>query len=1338
MRIVITILLFLLVSTPLISQYNNITFDNFTVETGLTHNYVDCIYQDSKGWIWLGTGMSIERFDGIKFKQYGLRVNDSTIKKGLLVRHFFEHSSGKLFVCTEDYGLGCLNRDKDIFEPLEINEKKILTGISTKHIDEDSEGNLWVASKRGVYKINFEEQSIETITYNPENRNSLSSNYVRKVLVDERGCIWIGTIQGLNVYNPRTGIIDRYGNTNSLLSDDILDIFIENSSKIWVGTANNGIVIINKDKRLISRFELDEGNERCLKVNTIVPDKTGNYWIGTRGGLYIYNSANQQISHYENNVLDEFSLVHNSILGILEDKKGDIWIGTRGGLSYIAKEKQAFTLYSARPNNNKYLNNNEIFAVWVDKKENIWLGTERGGINIYNKATGTFSYLTTESTPALAKNCIKSIVPYNDRYILIGTFNGGLNIYDLQTNTIEYYLHNDNPESISGNVVWDICIDNKNNIWLGTDKGLVQFNFHDKTFTNSIESKSLEGFAFIECDSENDLWMGTHDLVIYRPGHGIINEFEIKTRNFFEDSKGQSWIATEDRGIILIDKHKGEISTYGEPEGLVSRMAYCILEDNNANLWISTANGLSCFNPETEEFTNYGTQDGLHGNQFLYNSAWKKPNGELLFGGMHGLNIFNPENIVQNNYTPPVYITGLKIFNEPVTVGKSNNSILKKSITETDYLEIPYKFNVLTFEFAALNYTNSNENKYKYKMEGFDNNWIEIDEQHSATYTNLNPGNYTFLVKGSNDNNIWNEESTTLKIKILPPYYKTIWFRAILLFLTGFIVFVIVHYIIKRRDLKRALVFEKEKAVKIHELDRFKLQFFTNISHEIKTPLTLIISPLERILRVDMSKEEIKENLTVMQRNAHHLMKLINQLLDYRKLEAGKLNIELKKGDIVQFCNETFLAFKEGFKEAHLSYKFKSVQDEIFTHFDPDKLKKIIDNLLSNAIKYNKPHGNISMLLSLVIDENSDDKADEQYIKIVIKDTGTGIPEKSIGSIFNRFYSAHSNSEGNSTGIGLAFTKELVKLHKGKIFVESEVDKGTSFTVMLPYITEHNPIEVKSEEIIETQIPENYEELENDVGNKKIMLIAEDNKDVRQFLRSHFNKDYLVYEAENGKQALEIATKAIPNVIISDIMMPQMDGKELCEKIKKDERTSHIPFIHLSALSSKEHVMESLVKGADDYITKPFDISLLETKIDNLLSMQNSLRDKYSKEMILEPSNVTITSPDEKFLQKAVKIVEKNIDDPNLDIDKFVNQIGISRMQLYRKMSALTNMTVKEFINDIRLKRAYQMLKENKLNISEVAYAVGFNDTSYFGKCIRKKYGMSASEIAKSSKFKSS
>jgi signal transduction histidine kinase/DNA-binding response OmpR family regulator len=685
----------------------------------------------------------------------------------------------------------------------------------------------------------------------------------------------------------------------------------------------------------------------------------------------------------------------------------------------------------------------------------------------------------------------------------------------------------------------------------------------------------------------------------------------------------------------------------------------------------------------------------------------------------------------------------LKVFNKSIPIGDSKKEVLKKSISETEHLILNYHQNVFTLDFAALNFINSDKNKYTYILEGFNREWNEPGTIRSATYTNLNPGDYVLRVKRvvpgiENDKN-----ELQLKITILPPYWKTKWFLSIMVALIILLIYMLVRFVLNREKIKHQLVLEKVNARKLHELDMLKLKFFTNISHEIRTPLTLILGPLDKLINSDLSKDEMRENLQLMQRNTSNLDKLISQLLDFRKLQTGNLKLNLTEADIVEFVRNIVLSFNDFAVEKEISLKFNTLKKRLNAAFDPDKIEKILNNLISNAFKFTGQGGTIAVNISLVFDtgdnEFNETEKEKQFIEISVKDTGRGIETKNLNKIFQRFFQTESEDGNSGVGIGLALAKELVEIHKGDIFVSSKPGKGTKFTFRIPYYSElqegqtdgvgENESEIKLPVVLSQNDEETAENL-----NSKIMLIVEDNADVRKFIASHFNATYKIAEAKNGDEGWEIALEVIPDIIISDILMPVSDGYDLCRRIKSDERTSHIPVILLTALHSREHEIKGLTTGADDFITKPFDLSVLQAKVENLLSIRESLRHKFSETVILEPKNVVISSPDERFLQKAIEVIENNISDSELDIESFSAKVGVSRMQLYRKLHALTDMTVMEFIRHIRLKRAAQLLVQQKLNVSEVAYEVGFKDLSHFRKCFKREYGVSASEFVANSK----
>jgi len=1321
-----------------IELVNNLNFDFYSQENGLSNNQIHCTLQDKKGWMWFGTSQGVCRFDGYKFTVFKNDSEDSTTLKGNLVRTIFEDSKGQLWIGTENGGLNKFNRDKENFQHLFYSgSRAILKDATVTSVHEDLNGNLWIGTRTSLFRMENENSLIEI---NPSNRPNFSE-YFRVIHSDKVGQIWLGTNNGLFLYNPKNNQVQKINLPQNLSpNQEIWSIYMDDDGLVWVGTYANGLYTINSQTLQINPLIVDPANDRSLTVRAVAKDRNGKFWIGTRGGLYIYEKRSGVTAFYFHDEREPKSLVNNSIQCIFHDLKGDVWIGTRNGINFLIEERQNIQGYKTMPGDDRYLNSNEIYAFRVDEKGDIWVGTESGGINILNRRTGRFSYIIPQkgNTNSLSRNCIKALLDDNEGNLWIGTFLGGLNVMNLRTKNFEHYMNNPaDSTSLSDNRVWALLKDTKSNIWIGTGSGLDRFDSATGSFSHYRDLVGNQQVNWLAEDKDHTLWIGADEIVLFDPTNNKVSRIQETSRYMLQDSKNRIWIATLNRGIALYSKDKGIIRYYSEKNGLANNQTLAILEDNEHFLWISTTNGLSKFDPETERFHNYSLKNGFQNNQFAYGAAFKTSEGELIFGGISGFNIFNPTKIKSGDYFPPIVLTDLKIFNKSVKIGNHKRDILTKSISETDKIKLKYDQNSITIDFASFDYANSIGIQYSYFLEGFDKDWNEPSVNRSATYTNLDPGEYTFHVKTVSIDRKESNQGPVLHVILYPPYWETWWFRGILLLTISVLIYLLIAFLLNKEKLKNDLSIERLNARKLHELDMMKLRFYTNISHEIRTPLTLILGPLEKMRTNSIPQSEVKGHIDVMHRNASQLHQLINQLLDFRKLETGNLKLVLTCGDMVSFLAGIVGSFDKYAEEKEIELKFNSLKKEIITTFDADKLGKIMNNLLSNAFKFTGKGGKISVNLALVFDSDDNDpvgdSSDTRLIEITVKDSGIGIAESNLEKIFNRFFQVDDGARQTGTGIGLALTRELVKLHKGHISVQSKPGKGSKFTVQLPYEeTSVHMLEsqVKPASLTSSDILPVVEEFSSEalISGRKIMLLVDDNPDVRYFIKSHFDSNYQVLEAENGLEGWNIAVKTVPDIIISDVMMPDMDGFEFCKKVRKDERTSHIPIILVTALGSREHEIQGLSHGADDYITKPFDLVILQTKVENILTVRQSLRQKYTSEMLLQPKNVILSSPDERFLQKAIEVVENNISDPDLDIERFASEIGVSRMQLYRKLDALTEMTVKEFVRNIRLKRAAQLLVQKKMNISEVAYAVGFKDLSHFRKCFKQEFNMSASD----------
>ncbi|GHT38052.1 hybrid sensor histidine kinase/response regulator [Bacteroidia bacterium] len=1284
-------------------------FDKITQEDGLSSNHVLCIFQEEAGWMWIGTSLGLNRYDGYQFTLYKSDVDELGTLRGELVRCIFEDPAHRIWVGTERGGLNLFDRDTETFSHFHFQDTSIDSIFSVNSIACNSAGQLVVGTNKGLAFLNAHNR-LERIPV--EALEAAGNPEVSKIFFDKHNYLWIGTYAGLFVYDETAKTGKRIALPSSAHPyDEIHSFFFDSDNVLWLGTYNSGVYTVNIRSHLIKREETFPRFARAETVRAIREDRQGIMWFGTRGGLVSYDKSTQIYHSLLRDEDENLSRSLHSVLSLCVDLQGNLWVGTRGGINYRDVDKQAFIHIKASKNDDRFLNNGEIYCFYINGSD-LLIGTESGGVNIYNLSTHRFKYLTTKT--GLSSDCVKSFVrDGND--LLVATYQGGISVVDARTYHVKAILRHKKgtPHSLSDDVVWSLYKDRQGNIWVATNKGVDLYDGRTKAFTHYPAFFQNQLCFWLKEDADGDLWMGGDELVIYNPKTKALKKYSERTRDFIPTTQNRYWLATRGHGLALFDKEHGAVSYLTESDGLCNNNIQSLNRDANGNIWISTFNRLSLFDENNQKFTNFDADDGLQSKQFNYGASIVYGNN-LIYGGMNGINIFNPTEIRKNTFSAPVVFTGLRIFNIPVKIGEKP---LTQSINRMDKIELTHQQDVFSIEFAALSYAKSNRNEYAYMLEGFDKNWVYSGTVNSATYTNLNSGKYVFRVKIADVDSVGKPQEARLEIIIHPPFWSTVWFR--LLVIAALILFAvyIVRFYWNRAKLNNELVFEKTKARKLHEIESMKLRFFTNISHEIRTPLTLILGPLNQVLEQGTIAPDTQSKLQLVKRNADQLLKLINQLLDFRKLEAGKQVVYYEKANLVLFIGTIVESFQSMAIEKGIKLTFHSNTAQLAALYDNDKLQKIVNNLLSNALKFTNPAGEVSVLF----------EEKQSFYTITVRDTGVGISQKSLTKIFERFSQGREEDTAGGSGIGLSITREFVKLMDGEIEVESEDSKGTSFTITLPLLQDvdvaldNAPTPVSDPLLLAAQ-------------NQKIILLAEDNPDVREYTAANFRSDFKVLEAANGKEAQELALQYIPDIIVSDLLMPVMNGNTLCKKIKMDERTSHIPFILLTAVTSKDSEKESLKAGADDYITKPFDVNILKIKVDNLLSLRDTLREKYKQDFLLQPTSVTLISPDEKFLKKAVKVIEQNIDNPDYDIQTFSSDVGVSRMQLYRKLDALTNMTVKEFIRDIRIKRAAQLLEQNKANVSEIIYQVGFCDLAYFRKCFREQYGTSPSEYA--AKFK--
>ena len=1371
MRLLLRYILMCLAFCPLVTSGQNaaVKFKHLTINEGLSQNTVYGTLQDSQGFVWIGTEDGLNRYNGYDFNIYKHTKSPASLTNSQITC-LFEDKNKQLWVGTTD-GLNIYNREKDSFKRLYTQSKK--TSENNDYITtilQDKAGDFWVATYDGLKLYNPASYSFTAFLI-PNPVNNKLTNKIQTMTLSHNQ-LWIGTGNDLKLFDIATR---RFISLPSLLTENnllrksgIRCIRQGKRDNYWIGTETAGLFNFDRHKNTCINYRQQAGNPNSL-LSDIVRDvlvvDTSEIWIGTREGLSILKSG--RINNYTYDKYNPEALTHNSVRHFMKDKAGNIWVGTyAGGVDIFYAESKNFLNISEQIGLRPGLSQRVVSAVIKNPDGSLWIGTEGGGLNYANISKGVYRHYNITDEQALSgSNIIKSLSKDPAGNLWVGTYNGlyyfdvnrkqfnqiklsktdnspasnqiyaldattgtvcigtnGAGLQFLTKNGLEVtYLHSQtDPHSISSNNISTILSDN-GNYWIGTQRGLNYFDSNSKKFTRL---KFNEGNAYS---------LSSNAVI-----------------SLFIDLRGRLWVGTEGGGLNYYDRTNNRFYAIGESEGMGNGVVHAINEDLQGNLWVSTNKGLSKiafknfnlpFNTLNLKITNYTIADGLPSNQFSNNATNLHPGSQMIFGSISGITVFDPARIITNTYKPPVVITDFLIRNKPVLVSDAD-SPLQSQINETKEITLTHDQGFISFRFAALNFINPDNNHYAYKLEGFkgDNDWHYVDNQRMATYTNLDAGTYIFRVKAANNDGVWNNQVKSIKLIVLPPWWKTWWAYLIYVAIIGMLLYLFYSYSIKTARLTNELEFEHLSHQKDQELAQRKLAFFTNISHEIKTPLTLILAPLEKLIRLNESNNKVQNQLMLMQRNGERLIRLINQLLDFRKFEEGNMKLQAAEGNVVRFINEIVISFEGYAQSKNITLVFKSQSPDIQVYYDRDKLEKIFYNLLSNALKFTPDGGKVSVNV----------KTENGSLLVDVEDNGVGIPPENIEKIFNRFN--HFSEPGRSisgTGIGLSFSQGLAELHSGSISVESTVGNNTErghtcFTVKLPLGKSHlKPDEIvadfkDSERIEQYLLPSIHKKQPIDAIlrpvaediDKPVMLIVEDNAEVLNFVAANFMADYNVHIAHDGVEGLKLATELIPDIVISDVMMPNMNGITLCSKIKTDTRTSHIPVILLTARTPLIFKLEGLETGADDYITKPFSIDILETRVRNLVDSRKKLRDRYRKEISLQPQNVAITSPDEKFLAKVMAFIERNMAETTLSVEELGKEVGMSRVTLYRKIKALTNQTAIEFIRGVRIKRAAQLLEQNKFNVSEVAYMVGFIDVDYFRKCFKEQYGHTPKEYA--------
>lgn len=1317
-------------------------FKKINQSIGLSNGRITSIVKEENGYVWIGTNNGLNRFDGQEIKVYNKQ--NSAISSNDISDIIID-SKKRIWIATLGGGLSYYNPKFDSFTNFKNNPKtsKSLPFNNVDALLEDSKGFIWLGTENGLVCFNPDNnQFVSFVNLFNDNQNQ-KSNVITSIYEDKNHNLWIGTFgNGLFVFNPKSKKTKQIKFNKNQFSDFINIISPLSPDKILVGTRGSGLLLFDVNSfQFTDYFKKELGiNKEINIVRSVKIDLKNNLWIGTDGnGLFKVEDFDKKpiITNYLHNSPLETSISGNAIYEIMEDEEGNIWIGTAwNGVNVIDKKNNTELLYG----DIKGINPSPVLSIF--KKNNfLYFGLDGEGMTQYNTQTNQVKYYSSkDSSSSFKANYVQKITETKDGTFWIGTFKNGLIKYNKKNEQFVQYKHQfDDKKSISFDDVRDIIEDKNNNLWVATwGGGLNYFNPKTEQFIayreNSNNHKAInnDNLTGLVKDGDN-IWIAT-----FGGGINVLDtkkvDFEyyihkdsdtntISNNNIFsiyKDSKNYLWIGTSGSGINRMNLKTRQIERFDKYENLKYQTITGIIEDNHQTIWFSTKQGIINYNYQTNSFKTLPKLSS----EFHINSIYKDEDGFIYFGGINGVVKINPKTIEVDRKSPVVKLTNFKLFNKEVPIDK--NSVLTKDIAFTDEITLKHNQDVITFEFSALEFPFSTSCEYAIMMENFDKDWRYIGKDRTATYTNLAPGSYIFKVKSREKGNDWETNYTSVKLNVLKPFWLSWWAIILYFILIIFTFYGFRKYIIAWEQMKTNLQLEKinhEKDIEIYEL---KQQFFTNISHDIRTPITLILGAVNRL--VPNNETTQLTPIETIKKNCNHLLQLLNELLDFRKLEQSKLKVTYS--DFVSFTKEIYLSFNEMAYQKNINFSFETNLTKAKLLFNKNELEKVLYNLLSNAFKFTQEGGTIKIIISETA----------THIQLEIIDEGIGISQKNLLKIFNRFYKMYDKSIENNKGwgLGLAISKEIIEMHQGEISVESNLGKGSNFKIILKKGRDHFSQDNLDTTPSMTENIENYfinhsnkSSINDETLKDKTILIVEDNEEIRKYVVEVVSQIFLVEEASNGLEALDKLNNHSIDLIISDVMMPQMDGLALTKTIKANINTSHIPVILLTAKSSFIYKMEGFETGADDYISKPFNESLLMSRIKSVLKNRELLYQKFKDQELIPISQLQLNKSDEDFMKKIVNIIEENMNSPELDAKFVATQLAMSHSVMYKKIKAITNMSFVEFIRDYKLKTAKMLIVEKKFSVSDASYHVGYSDRKYFSKLFKTHFGCAPSEFIK-------
>jgi len=1347
----------------------------------LPHNDINCFHRDDNGFLWIGTLSGLARFDGSNFKNFhhnpksinSLDDNDvRSIKEGPAKKLWIETRAGtNIYDATTNFFSRDLESELLKYDIREPNVQLCLKSRS---------GVFIFLSATTLYFYDPNKRKTTQFEHRSNISKTVSQSKVVDVAEDHGGNFWLIRMDGtLELFHKNTGLISEgisFSEKFSNLKNDSYRIFVDKQGLLWVYNVSvaAGIYCYNPVNRNLLKFNSTSGSNRLTSdmISGIIQDENDNVWIATdHGGVNILSKPDMQIVHLRNKQTDDRSLSQNSISSIYCDFFGVVWIGTfRKGVNLYHPDVFKFGLIQLQATGGAPAYN-DVNALEEDHKGNIWIGTNGNGLHYYNRKTNQSKFYKHESSQSgsLSHDAVVSIYIDRSKKVWAGTYLGGLNYFD--NGEFKHYVHDPyNKQSLSDNRVATMFEDSKRRFWIGTGGGGINLmDRSSETFKRySIDNGKITSdyvFKILE-DRKHNIWVGTSygiHLFVEKEDkfspitkdvndeNSLVND---NINSFIEDNRGYLWICTR-AGLSIYNPQTKVFQNFTIMDGLPDNNLTDIRQDHNGEFWISTSNGISRIVAHygknlVLQFDNFDKYDGLQGKEFNRSASAKLRTGELAFAGPDGVNIFFPDSMQRVRKIPAVFITDFHVFGADSSTALQQGYKIDsgKSILNTKNITLKHDQNIFAIEFATLNFTGPDRVRYLYMLEGFDKIWIESSvENRKVTYTNVPPGKYVFKIKALNRGEEKDADIVSLNVRIKSPWYDSTLAYIVYALIVASIILFLRRKGIQR--LKEKFAFEQQKAesdrlienerltaMRNRELDALKIKFFTNVSHEFRTPLSLIMAPAEKILNSNFDNT-IKDPVLHIQKNAKRLLNLVNQLLDFREMEMKELKLQKRKGEIVSFIRDATYSFKDLGDKKSIHLSFISQIESLDCSFDHEKIERILFNLLSNSFKFTPPGGKVGVWLNY-FEEN----VSRPVLEIKVMDTGVGIPKDKHKAIFESFFQYNNNKSiiNQGSGIGLSIIQEFVKIYDGTIHLESEEGLGSCFTVTVPCDRLYdisNKLTTVSD-VVSTADEEELSQpqlLHHEFSSKKmIVLIVEDDDDLRFYIKDSLQAEFHVIEAKDGKEGWQKALFYHPNIIVSDISMPLMDGILLCKKVKADNRTSQIPVMLLTALSGEAHELMGLEMGANDYITKPFSLDVLRSKIRNLLSQQESARKRYSRQVEVRPPEVALEGLDEQFLQEVLVEIEKNIDNCNFSVDMLSKVLLISRGTLYTRILTLTGKTPLEFIKSYRLTRAAQLLEQGKFSVSVITYKTGFKTTKNFVKSFKDKFGMTPSTYTEAMK----